>query len=269
MDNLTDAPLADPPVPLAEQPAAPRLAHVPRLGIRHLLLWTALTALFLAVTTNGLNNSPPARPPDRQRWITVVSAIQALLGGASLTGCVLIGWHAIRRTLWPLEPGERLLLAFGLTYLMMVAFQWLCPRPLMSGMSVALAAYILTPVSCGAVIFATQAVLGRRQPWWAAVLWIGVAERCVYAATFLVFALNVFAFVEQRSLMGSLMRIGAIVLRYLFSIEATCIALALVAAIVVDARRGRKHRWLHWLGAAVLGGDALFRLGATVYSWRL
>jgi len=97
-------------------PAAPlaRLTHVPRLSIRYLLIWTAVTAVLLqCARALRLFESDSA-------WVTILAALFAAAAGLQLFGALLIGWHMVRRTRWPLEPGEWLVLA--LTNLL---FAWL------------------------------------------------------------------------------------------------------------------------------------------------
>ena len=48
--------------------------------------------------------------------------LSQIVSGVALAGVSIIGWHALRRTLWRMEPGEYLLVVMGLTCL--TQFVW-------------------------------------------------------------------------------------------------------------------------------------------------
>jgi len=234
---MSDTPFEQPSeVTHAPETSKPRLPHVPRLTILHLLVLTALTSAIMVVFTHGLGIS--TTDP-----ISVAgSALSAMGVGWVYLGGLLILRHAVHRTLWPLEPGEWLiLLAINvLTILGLFGvgdsfafwrsqFQWLI---------------LLTPAEF-AVAALVPTITQRRRPIWSALFGV-IALACIvfYGVIYLdrLLPLNY----------GALIAIGLI---YVSSFTSLALGL-LIAGIVTDWRRAESRHWLHW-SAVVPAGLAL------------
>ncbi|MCE9547625.1 MAG: hypothetical protein K8T25_19320 [Planctomycetia bacterium] len=117
-DNNPPTAPADPSASFAN-PQSPiaRLPHVPRLSIRYLLAWTAVTAVVLGWMQTQWGNEVRG---EMTIFAMMLRILFAAVAGWLLFGTLLIGWHKLRRTGWPLEPGEWLMLV--LTNVLTISF---------------------------------------------------------------------------------------------------------------------------------------------------
>jgi hypothetical protein len=169
------------------------------------------------------------------RWFFLVNArtsvgyvlliVFAAAFGWLLTGAGLILWHAARRTLWPLEPGEWLVLGGA------VGFACRCGPTLESGYAYRIETAALV---CIAVVFAVGASVQRNNLWWSAtMLWLALATLPF------IMPVAMYPFVwtpPWPTYLG-----GEVVLLILMT-----------AGVIADHRRRRPRHWLHWSGVALL-----------------
>lgn len=211
---------------------SPRLTHVPRLSIVHLLLLTSLAGVVLGLTVSpGLGRNPLLN-------FNMISP--RLLNAVALSGMVLIVWYLLLRTLWPLEPGEWLVIAAGLSALLNVMSNSPLAertRPFFTIVSI--------PVLQGLVYGAVALPLLVRNRWWGAVA----------AATATVIASH--NFLAQM--------IPEFFFRYLPLIKSLPIVALVTTAILTDHRHQQRRHWLHYLGILLIAGWLI--CDATSWYW--
>ncbi|MCE9554989.1 MAG: hypothetical protein K8T91_16665 [Planctomycetes bacterium] len=219
-----------------------RLSHVPRLSIGFLLLWTTSTAVVLAVMPTFGFPSYPRRVLD-----FAILIVSASVMGWVLAGALLVLWHAARRTLWPLEPGEWLVLGAAGTLVLRVGEQltyrllrWLAlgdPFALISVQSISLETVALAGI---ATVFIAGAIAQRHRIWWSAMLWA-------------------IAFATLPEMMPRAMYPFVWTPPWATYLGGMILLLTLATAgIISDWRRGEPRHWLHWSGVI------LFWLGSAL-----
>lgn len=205
----------------------------PRLGILHLLVWTACVAFLL-----GINQSFPSSfsPGDRASRVAMGVGLQSLGNGAALAGLLLWGWRRHGGRAFPRYPGEYFLVIFGIIIALSIP---------------------TTVIEC---FLAASINSGEG---WSAITIMG-GWSCAYgliaAIAYLVAATRVKA---RRWRIVFLLCLGIGVLRWsgilfvLFhSVVAWC-ALGFIADAVVgtalwlDWRDRLQYPWPHWLGIAI------------------
>lgn len=231
---------AEAPTPPAPDPYQ---GGEPRLGIIHLLVWTACVAFLL-----GINQSFPSSfsPGDRANRISLAFGIQSLGAGAGLAGLLLWGWRRYRGRAFPRYPGEYFLVAIGLTVALSVPFTiWFC----------FLAASVGTR---GGLSSAMRMVTG----WiWAQTILFGI----VYLAAAIRMKATRWRLVFLLCLGIAIARRSDILLR-LFPIFPTWLALSfagdvfLGVALWLDWRQKLRYPWPHWLGIAIIFWDTVAQL---------
>ncbi|MCE9545148.1 MAG: hypothetical protein K8T25_06480 [Planctomycetia bacterium] len=222
---------AFPPAPIDYDRHVPRLTrHTPPLSIGFLLLWTAATAVMLGVlkTTGAIEPRVEALGAG---LLVLLSAVCGWIGA----GAVLILWHGARHTLWPLEPGEWLVLA---------------PACLVAGTIGAALMALWNPVAAfapalagfdsAAVVYAIAASEipnnSKGNFGWAPLMWVMAAS-----------ILSPMCLVP----------IGALLLLFIPPLALTL----LIRAVVKDYRGGPPRHWLHYSGVVLTG---LLVGGATI-----
>ena len=159
--------------------APPRLPHVPRLSIRYLLAWTTLTAAVLVALTQALNWR--ATNP----WTGAVLVIGSMVVGWLYFATLLIWCHSMTDTLWPLEPGEWLILTASnaITLWLVLTASALHPYwlDLAADRPIHRSVVMLGPGQCAAVLSVAAIAQCRRGLWSA--LFVNLSLLClmVYA----------------------------------------------------------------------------------------
>ncbi|MCE9554987.1 MAG: hypothetical protein K8T91_16655 [Planctomycetes bacterium] len=219
-----------------------RLPHVPRLSIANLLFFTAVTAAVLSSPIE-LETSTPVPSMGE----AVSSIFFRVMYGAGITGLFLIFWHTARRSLWPLEPGEWLVVAWGGSILLGL-FQMTIQSPLNL-------AHILEHPQIYRVIWVTVILLtasfegavaigARRYPWWSVLIGICAMWRLLWGIGFITMPMH-----DTLPWAYSFFRY---LTRYYFA--QYWVGLALLAmALIGDRKCALSRHWLHWLGVALLG----------------
>lgn len=82
-----------------------------RLGIVHLLLWTAGCGAMLAAQRLLTLDTPSERTPEFAEWMSQIGA--AMIEGAALAGLLTGVVERLRQRAYPVQPGEWLLVACG------------------------------------------------------------------------------------------------------------------------------------------------------------
>lgn len=224
-------------------PKRPRLQRVPQLGIRHLLGWTATTALVMGLLLGRVRSV---------EWTLLLNVAMNAAIGFLAFGVLLIAWHAIRRTLWPLQPGEWLVMTtaaalsagFGAVVLVLIFYEFQQSRErdesIFGGVFIALARMFCAGGTAVAVTCLIGAIAMRRFRLWSAMT-LGVAiVSALYAIQMFAESDVFFSPSEWLSRWHYLTMLGTI-------------ALLLLLAVVNDWRRHEPRYWFHWCGVAVTG----------------
>ena len=214
----------------------------PRLGIIHLLVWTACVAFYLGLHRIFVADAPQ-EVHDR---FMIFGAVQSMGMGAAFGGLLL--WAARRYRGWsfPRYPGEYLLVALGL-------------------------AGVITLTLYGLFGLVTKA-LGPYTPWFAMAI-LFAAYAAVQGVVFLVPALRIkiprwrwfFFSVAGVSLIGVLLpcagpEFWGACLQILHLVPDA----VLVVTVLVGWRQERRFPWTHWLGVVINLWFGVVGLGSLV-----
>ncbi|MCE9547624.1 MAG: hypothetical protein K8T25_19315 [Planctomycetia bacterium] len=283
------------------QLASKRLPHVPRLSIQFLLAWTAVTAVLLGwmQSTNDLRYSAYVPIPIMLLTVGFLAA-----AGWQICGTALIVWHLVRRTLWPLEPGEwlsivqaNLLVWWFVTVVLRSGFYpGYGPNPLSVVVDVAVPCTLV-----GGLLLAAIAFRRRR------ILFVAFAAASLIVAWFSTYLAIYFSSFSSESWQGSLVgwvtELGVpaeLSLLLLFAALAVrrravwcavfiesqiivsvtteshhfdivrpvwhCLLLVglVIAGVIVDRRQREQRHWLHWSALLTAGVSLILLLGLAV-----
>ena len=240
-----------------ESPFAPRCPFAeyyrpPRLGIIHLLAWTAATAVLLkfSMAMDMIGSTGGSTAP--------VSAFQQVLGliysmthAAELVGTAVLLLAKSRGLPGRFQPGHWLVLVATVTWLLfgLILFLWLLAvRAGFSDYSTTswfLVLGGLTAVLCGGVYFYLTLASKDGRRWKTCFGVLAVAE-----------------LMRGLSCLGSSL-FGMSWLLDFFVLGCLIVTPTILVIVVVDLRRGPRRDWLHWVGPTMIGIGAL----VTVASW--
>ena len=225
----------------------------PRLGIIHLLAWTAATAVLLKfsmgmqmIGARGVASTSPELDIAFQAFRFLYSAAHA----AGIVGSGVLLLAMIRRLPGRFQPGHWLVLIETLTALLWLLSWGLCVvLPETTGVTRgALFPWIL-------VVDGLVAILCSGGYFYAAVAFRGDKRWKI--------CLGVLAGV---GLVGGLWYVGINVLgsprwSFDFPLGSLIVGLSLLVAVVVDLCRGPRRDWLHWLGVAIVATEVVLAAG--------
>jgi len=242
------------PHDVAAGPARIRLPHVPRLSIGYFLFWTAITAVVLGVLTQAFG----ATGSDVPVLAVFLFSLSATVLGWLYSGTLLIGWHAVRRTLWKLEPGEWLVLFLANAMTVWGAaglwdkYRWRLVNSEMGPIFyhfIGMEMYEFTeliykciPGQFAAVLVATIVFQRQEKVWRALFLLAAILLLLIYvpiAAPDLVE--DIFRGVSERVAM------------LFFCLVLSALLGMLVAGVVRDRMNRLTRHWLHWSGVGLVG----------------
>ncbi|MCE9554757.1 MAG: hypothetical protein K8T91_15485 [Planctomycetes bacterium] len=216
-----------------------RLPHVPKPTILYLMGWTATTAVVLAVLTQLYRVQTELNTPV---WAVLLLALLATVLGWFYFGALFIVWHAVRRTLWRLEPGEWLILILTncLTSFASLVFIANVVKPIEVWLRIG-GALILVQLS---LVMACAALFQRqRLPW--RLLFALPAGMTFLCALVLVAAEVLETIAQDHAILAAIVGVGAMLIPF-----PLCLGL-LIAGILRDALRREKRHYLHWSGVAM------------------
>ncbi len=224
-----------------EAPAHPAMSGEgvdrPRLGIIHLLVWTACTGVLLGWTR--LLQSVDALPAPEGATHVVYAVMRSIGNGASWTA--LLVWIARRRRgiPFPVHPGERYLVALGITTTLeasmglftVLSFLWddtIGPWRLTQLMTYAVGNL------AAAIVWLQARRSVRSRPWRFVFLLVSISY-AIWALPFCCFSFGLFyapPLIYSSALYGPLLLVAAM----------------LLGIAAGDLRKGRRHPWTHWAG---------------------
>lgn len=204
----------------------------PRLGIIHLLVWTACVAFLLGINQSFPSSLPQAGSAAR---LAMGMGFQSLGNGAALAGLLLWGWRRYGGRAFPRFPGEYFLVILGV----------------ISALSI--------PSTVIEWFLAASTDSAGEWAWIAALMGWGCAYGLVAAIAYLVAAVHMKA---RRRRAVFLLCLGIGILRWsaILLTHGTVAwhALGFIADAIVgtalwlDWRDRLRYPWPHWLGIAVL-----------------
>jgi len=226
----------DPQTAIEALQIRPRLPHVPRLSIGYLLFATAVTAAVFSAPSEFVEG------PLRSSSLAVIDYATRCLSGAILAGCFLIVWHAARKTLWPLEPGEWLVVVAGSSHVI-----WTVVHPFLPDGTAELSNWyggLLCLVFLGMAMLRVAVAAVIRPRAWMAVLLLD-------AIVFLWIVLYYAAMALMSSPLSFLWTFGLV--QYVEVLG----GVAVLLLVIRDWRRASPRHWLHWLGVGSFATSAV------------
>lgn len=228
-----------------------RQPGVPRLGVGHLLLWTACCAVVLAID-RGQEQNP-------LEWNPIVENVwrigYAMVLGVALAAVCLFGWWKIRGQFdWRIEPGHWLLMESGLGGIVNLMFR-LAPSLLVPVAAQTATIEVIRPLLvaaclaniCDLFVACFILVMQRcERRWWVCLVMI-VAQRAVSCLAFIPFISMVFSNSGFSSSSLRWYNLGQSVQM----LAAAITVLLVIVAALIDIRRGQRRDWLHWTGVSV------------------
>ena len=222
----------------------------PSLGISHLMVWTAFTAVVLTVF---LAISPPEEDTVglERMWLYGVRFAYSIIYGAALTGMMIfVRWIVTAKSFAVLQPGHWLLMLVAIGAMIdgavAIVIKWFVEPNWWRHSNAGFELWLLHQVvGYGAAVFVgiAMVILSRVERGW----------RLAFAGFVVLFgvecALSLITFlVERRTLRWDtpwyLPHAG-------ISVGGAIFTLIAFALIIVDHRCGIQRDWLHWTGLAV------------------
>lgn len=239
----------------------------PRLGIAHFLIWTAGSAVILAV--QRAFGSWSELPREYQAFYLALSLPQAMVYGAVL-GSLAVGVTRLGRGRlpFPIHPGQWLAMLWGVSaigeWLAFATFQWRDEGQLLLGGAHNLAIYVGAVAALNLLLGAgcvVAVVRGRfAARWTVALLAIMLQEVCAAAPGF------AFAVLTLRDF-------SSLLLTLLTAENTVHMAGGIVAALLIlvaatgDARRHVRRDWMHWVGVAAVLWQGVAAWLFEAWSW--
>lgn len=245
-----------PPLP-GKSPFAPRSPFAehyrpPRLGIIHLLAWTAATAVLLkfSMAMEMIGSTGGSTAP--------VSAFQQVLGliysmthAAGLVGTAMLLLAKVRGLPGRFQPGHWLVLVTTVTWLVFRLIWLLSLLAMRAGFSDHfdtswnLVLVGLTAVLSGGVYFYLT-LASKDGTRWKTCFGVLAVVDAIWGFSYLGF------FLFELSWLLSFFPLGWLI-----------VGLTILVIVIVDLRRAPRREWLHWLGPTMIGTGALI----AVASW--
>jgi hypothetical protein len=223
----------------------------PRLGIIHLLAWTAATAVLLKFSMamellrgTGGGSMPPATRVFQQ----IVGFIYSTAFAAGIVGTCIVLRATVRHLPGRLQPGHWLLLIATVSSLLSLACWALYVLAETAGLvgsfstSWILVLFGLEEIICSGMYFGATLACRAGKRWklcFAVLAAVNFMRGVLYVCSVLFDSVRVPSFFPSVPL-GSMI-VGSV----------------LLATVVVDLRRGPRRDWLHWLGVAFIAVGVL------------
>lgn len=228
--NPSGSPLATTEPP--ETPDAPVSAGASadgaRLGIAHLLAWTACTAVYLGLTRSlHLGPAVPGSGAATPLW-----ALQGMGAGAALGGLLLLVARKLRGVPFPVHPGEMLLVVTGVSVVLAMVTS-----------AVLLTAIVHVEAEVPAGLWFVGFSLAEIG---CAALYLGAAIRVRVLRWRLYFLVAAGAI----GLRAVSLRGGSVLEVLLFLLPALALPVLLSVMVAADFIHRCRYPWTHWAGIA-------------------
>jgi hypothetical protein len=255
-----------------EQAVEPALADsrqpppAPRLGIIHILLWMAGSAVLLLFMRRMDERFADLLPEGWQTFQRVMHLVQSMIFGAALTGFPLFYFYWRRRSPYPRHPGHWLLLLLGTGLLLhWVLFETTPVNPQHDYESYKYWAVfrhsLSTAVESLLLVTASVFLIRSRSIIWSLVL----------LGTVLLSALEWLAVLIEYDFVPGIRRLASPyssglpypLFLYVYRATITLPQLGVMAACLVDVFTRTRRDWAHWMGVCC------FLLGAaSAWAWQ-
>jgi len=242
-----EPPVIGPPVDLQVGPHAPMRAELPqlpeqpRLGIIHIMLWTAGCAVLLGAQQALMDWEEPDWSMERRIFVQGLWVVYAIVYGTGIGGLGIFVARRIRGIPYPIHPGHWILLAMGiLTALGFVSWaiiELLVPRDAHEIRQHLQFLFEATSNVVGATIFCFPAWRLREGTRWT---FYFAAEIVIYGLAFHLCWMHCFHFIFWPSYWDARMAFNVIGL------------IILCLSVILDFRVRRRREWLHYTGVAVV-----------------
>jgi len=240
----------------ADTPFGPELEQ-PRLGIIHLMGWTACVAFqFAMVRAFSLPGTTPRFEPSVVVWIGAEIGRATALGGL-----VLLAVRRYRGLRFSGQPGEAFLVLLGVGVALGIVqrFAHFVVIRSPAGPVLVMQMFGLLGILLLAVMY-MRAAIKTRIPRWRGFF---VAAIAVYPLTYALMYLAMAAGAPGSNLGRSLTPL-------LIQSPELILGALLVYIAIRDARQDRSYRWTHWLGIGVgLWNGAMRLLTGAIVTWML
>lgn len=227
-EGVSSAEAQTPPTP------DPYQGGEPRLGIVHLLVWTACVAFLLGIDRFFSSSFAPG---DRANRILLAFGIQALGAGAGLGGLLLWGWRRYHGQPFPYYPGEYFVVIAGAVSALYV--------PLKVSLS-----FMAASAATGDRLYLMTAMAWTCAPGLVAVIaYLVSAIRMKVTRWRVVFLLNLGFVILRRFgvLLSPFPGLAPWIELYLIFLADAIVGIALW----LDYRQKSRYPWTHWLGIAI------------------
>jgi hypothetical protein len=236
--------------------------HPPRLGIIHLLAWTAATAVLtrfwlLMHTLEGPDSIE--MPSVMEVFRQVISCIFSAANGAGVVGACVLLLGKLRRAPGRLQPGHCCTLIETTTFVLILTV-WF-GHVMIRKLGLQDSQYYLFDSEAWILLGYGGILVIRAVAYLVATVLLRDARRWRVTLGAL----------SAVSLMAGLGWIGGFFHNWLLSVAAIPLwrligGGVLLVTVLLDLRRGSRRDWLHWLGVAIIFVDVLVSLAWMVWS---
>ncbi|HYW78481.1 MAG TPA: hypothetical protein VE890_02855 [Thermoguttaceae bacterium] len=257
-DRELGQPLAQPPEqphsPFAEEPIMAEAVAVepeePRLGIMHLLVWTACVAVYFSFLRTMTESG-------QEQFLGSSNAVSVFYGlgmGTALAGLVLLVSRRLRGFPLAKHPGEYLLLLFGVSLIASVVIQMIIVR--------------IGPISVGRWSWAEYALMGTSYGM------LAIDGLILLIATVRVKILHWRVFFVIMMMTLALQFLGPLILARFLSVRSMGVAFQLIpqidtvlltVVVLIDLWRSERYPWQHWFGIGLRFWFGAFAVGRVIY----
>ncbi len=231
-----------PEMPTEAEPSDAAIVEQPRLGIIHLMLWTAGTAVLLSIVPYLRRSEMFGVSGDDANANTVFLGLWAIVNGPAVASWAIFFWRRRQNTPFPTQPGEWLLLLFGFEALC-GSFSWLSVVVMedwFESMGMLFFVPLLLAQLAAAIPYVVAARRARHSRAWR-VFFVVLASASVLEVMRLLGYLPVWSLVYP---IISIIGLGMYVLYAVATVS-------LLIAITHDRRRHVRRGWLHMTGVIV------------------
>ena len=239
MSTLNDSPPDENP-----QGDSSATTEPPRLGIRHLMLWTAMTAVVL-----GMYRAAQYRSPMQNEYVLFFGIVQPMLFGGQLAGLIILAAWRYRRLSFSPQPGEWLLLVTGLSSTVTLLLGW----PMVISFNTVGAVF-----QCGIYFLPAWKIRDSRP--WRVFFWL-VFVRSVLGFLLSAFLPLMFVLAGTFPMMLAMTLFWAI--SYYIMPYAPVVILGV--ALWTDRSARRSWRWTHWVGIGLYLATTLLQEISTMW----
>ncbi len=239
----------------ADRPS-PAISDRGSIGIRHLLVWTACAAAYLAVSRVAF----PWEEAYFARYFAVFHAAGSLNAGASLAGLLILVSCLYRGVRFPVHPGETLLVVLGIQALAHAT------RLIQNVLWESYGRWIDVPLTSSMLLTGTLGLIAwvwlivatvRASSWqWRLLFLILLLSPILRFAEFIAF--KGFPFIVLPSLViGRAMGCGRLLM------TGACVGIV----TLTDWRRKPRYPWTHWAGLLCCGWETLLQIAGMITAW--